>query len=387
MSDKPGEDVLSVSRSQQSASSLWLSNRQVYFVILSVGMMAMFMFNSFFEEYAFNGSTEFSFSGFLTTQELIGFSMLALLHEMYLKSLSLKFHSKTSSIHRISIVFKQATVRNAPLSSYVKLTLSLTTARILTYLSLAYLNYPTQVIFKSMKLPVVIIGNFLMLGKIYPAKDYLSALAMSFSACMFSLGDSEVSPDFGMLGIFIVVMSLVGDATFSNMQEKILQTHGASSSEMLMYSNGFGGLVSLIGSIATGEFADAVSHLIDSPVLILMLILRSLILYAAVLCVVKMIQEFGVVASTFVTTLRKILSILLSFLIFPKPFSSKYILALIVFVLGISMQVNLTTLILYFQSRKNSDGFPQKIIYGKKVQYVTITDEENPHKSNGHQTA
>jgi adenosine 3'-phospho 5'-phosphosulfate transporter B3 len=230
-------------------------------------------------------------------------------------------------------------VRKAPINAYVTLTIALTAARILTYWSLVYLNYPTQIIFKSMKLPVVIVGNFLMFRKVYPTKDYASAVLLSLSAALFSLGDAEVSPVFSLAGIVIVVLSLIGDAIFSNMQEKILQTYKASSEEMLLYSNFFGGAMSFVGILFSGELFQALSHISRNSWILWALMVRSVILYIAVFCVVRTIRDFGVVSSTFVTTFRKILSIWLSFLMFPKPFSTKYAFAILIFIAGIGFQI------------------------------------------------
>jgi len=312
-------------------------SRIVWFLALSAGSCLFFILNSFFEEMCFRGEDSFSYSGFLTTQELFGFALFAVLQEVFLSGDGAK--SRNGRSVDLSTRFKAAFFRKAPINAYVTLTIALTAARILTYWSLEYLNYPTQIIFKSMKLPVVIVGNFLMFQKIYPMKDYASAVLLSLSAALFSLGDAEVAPNFSMKGIVIVILSLVGDAVFSNMQEKILQTYQASSEEMLIYSNGFGGLMSLVGILFTGELVQAMSHIATHTWIMWALLVRSVILYVAVFCVVRTIRDFGVVSSTFVTTFRKILSIWLSFLMFPKPFSYKYTIAVIVFIAGIAFQI------------------------------------------------
>lgn len=54
--------------------------------------------------------------------------------------------------------------------------------------SLGYLNYPTQVIFKSCKLIPVLIGGIIIQGKRYGMLDFLAAFLMCLGLTLFTLG-------------------------------------------------------------------------------------------------------------------------------------------------------------------------------------------------------
>jgi adenosine 3'-phospho 5'-phosphosulfate transporter B3 len=58
--------------------------------------------------------------------------------------------------------------------------------------SLQYLNYPTQVIFKSCKLIPVLIGGILIQRKQKGLLDFVAAIVMSFGLAVFVLADSQV---------------------------------------------------------------------------------------------------------------------------------------------------------------------------------------------------
>lgn len=58
----------------------------------------------------------------------------------------------------------------------------------LSNLALSYLNYPTQLIFKSCKLIPVMIGSIIILGKRYGFLDYVAAIVMCIGLTMFTLG-------------------------------------------------------------------------------------------------------------------------------------------------------------------------------------------------------
>ena len=65
----------------------------------------------------------------------------------------------------------------------------------------AYLNYPTQVIFKCCNLIPVMIGGMLIQKKVYNRFDFIAVLLMTIGLIFFTLGDSESSPDFNTTGV------------------------------------------------------------------------------------------------------------------------------------------------------------------------------------------
>ena len=62
------------------------------------------------------------------------------------------------------------------------------------------LNYPTHMMFKSCKLIPVMIGSILILGKRYSVYDVLACLCMTVGLIFFTLADSQVQPEFDLLG-------------------------------------------------------------------------------------------------------------------------------------------------------------------------------------------
>ena len=74
----------------------------------------------------------------------------------------------------------------------VNLTLKILHHKILACFSLQYLNYPTQVIFKSCKLIPVLIGGILIQRKRKGLLDFVAAIVMSFGLAIFLLADSQV---------------------------------------------------------------------------------------------------------------------------------------------------------------------------------------------------
>lgn len=80
-----------------------------------------------------------------------------------------------------------------PWNTYVKLSGVLMGSHGLTKGSLAYLNYPAQIMFKSTKvLPVMIMGAFVPgLRRKYPFNEYISALLLVVGLILFTLADAH----------------------------------------------------------------------------------------------------------------------------------------------------------------------------------------------------
>lgn len=75
--------------------------------------------------------------------------------------------------------------------------------------SLGYLNYPTQVIFKCCKLIPVLVGSILIQGKRYGLLDFAAATCMCIGLAWFTLADSQMTPNFNLLGVAMISGALL----------------------------------------------------------------------------------------------------------------------------------------------------------------------------------
>jgi adenosine 3'-phospho 5'-phosphosulfate transporter B3 len=118
--------------------------------------------------------------------------------------------------------------------------------------SLGYLNYPTQVIFKSCKLIPVMIGGVLIQGKTYGLLDLVSVLSMSVGLVFFVLADSQVQPNFDLFGVLLISLALCADAVIGNVQEKAARENSATTKEVIFFSYSIGFVYILVGLLVTG---------------------------------------------------------------------------------------------------------------------------------------
>ncbi|CAH1419525.1 unnamed protein product [Lactuca virosa] len=90
-----------------------------------------------------------------------------------------------------------------PGKMYVKLSVVLMGSHGLTKGSLAYLNYPAQLMFKSTKvLPVMIMGAFIPgLRRKYPPREYFFVVHLVVGLFLFTLADVNSSLNFSIIGV------------------------------------------------------------------------------------------------------------------------------------------------------------------------------------------
>ncbi|XP_004847768.1 adenosine 3'-phospho 5'-phosphosulfate transporter 2 isoform X2 [Heterocephalus glaber] len=195
--------------------------------------------------------------------------------------------------------------------------------------SLGYLNYPTQVIFKCCKLIPVMVGGVFIQGKRYNIVDVTAAVCMSLGLIWFTLADSTVAPNFDLT-----------DAVIGNVQEKAMKLHNASNSEMVLYSYSIGFVYILLGLTCTSGLGPAVTFCSKNPIRTYgYAFLFSLTGYFGISFVLALIKIFGALLAVTVTTGRKAMTIVLSFIFFAKPFTFQYVWAGLLVVLGIFLNV------------------------------------------------
>lgn len=230
--------------------------------------------------------------------------------------------------------------RRIPLSSYVVIAFLTVATMGLSNTSVGYLNYPTQVIFKCCKLIPVMLGGVLIQGKKYNCIDVTAVLFMCIGLILFTLADSSVSPSFNTYGVILISLALLADGAIGNVQEKALKQYQGSNSEMVLYSYSIGFIYILIGLVLSGRLLPAFEFCKDYPVETYgYAVIFSISGYCGVNIVLTLVKSFGALIAVTVTTCRKAITIILSFMFFAKPFTFQYVWSGLIVVLGIYLNV------------------------------------------------
>jgi len=219
---------------------------------------------------------------------------------------------------------RQKLRRVAPLSSYTLLTLCLLSSSGMSSMSLNYINFPTKVIFRSCKLiPAMILATFIN-GKSFHKSEYISALSVCSGLIVFAAADWKLTPTFSPLGIGLVSASVCADAVLPNAQERLFRT-GSSRLEVTLYTNFFTLVAMTFTTLLSGDLLGAILVASRDRTLLLYMILYTAVSYLAVLTYMNVVQKFSGVTAVLLATARKGMTLVLSFLLFPKAFSWFYV--------------------------------------------------------------
>ena len=232
----------------------------------------------------------------------------------------------------------------------------------MTNASLAHVNFATKLVFKSCKVLPVMAGSALLLGKAYSRAEVGAALAMCGGLAVFSLADVAVAGGaaaYDATGLALCAAALVCEAFVGNVQEKLLRRGGggsgaagaanaaqgaangaAVSKEALMAAQfGFGSLLCAGVCVANGEAAALAEILLRGgappglpPVhgarwardAALRAALFTLPMFAGLSAIMRIVAVHGAVATVAVTTTRRVLTMALSFALYPKPLTAAH---------------------------------------------------------------
>jgi adenosine 3'-phospho 5'-phosphosulfate transporter B3 len=231
-------------------------------------------------------------------------------------------------------------------------------------MSLLYLTYPTKVILKACKLiPVMLLGLSVQ-GRGYNSREYASAFALVVGLAFFTLGDKiwlliapataadssaaaaavsaadagKSTPLSLLIGVFLMSLSLVADSYLGNLQERTLAKHRCTPQQLVFYNSTVGAGILAIVTLFNGELYAAVVYSVARLTILRVLVL-TFVGYLGVSVYLVLVKTSGIFVATIVATIRKFITILLSFVFFPKPFSLAHGVGLVAVAVGIALNL------------------------------------------------
>jgi len=151
---------------------------------------------------------------------------------------------------------------------------------------------------------------------------------MTIGLIFFTLADVSVEPNFDYRGILLISTALFFDATIGNVQEKTMKALKRSNTEMIYYSYLYGAGYLFIGLIVSNNFLEPFLFCLKNENglnLYLQIFLFSLSGYIGLQFVLALVRLFSAYLAITVTTFRKALSMIVSFIFFEKPFTMQFV--------------------------------------------------------------
>lgn len=276
--------------------------KSLQLIILTVGMFIFFGTHNVLQE-AIMKLPDFKYGVMLGYMEVVGVTLGSYIERKYVA---------------------KETDRKAPLTAYPLLTLCLLTSSGLSNMSLNYINFPTKVVFRSCKLvPTMIIASIVN-KRVFSSLEYVLAFAVCMGLILFAAADWQLTPTFHPFGLVLVSLSVVADSILPNAQENLFNC-GSSRLEVTLYSNFFTLIAMTITTLLSGDLLGFLNYIMGQNTLYLYMSVYTLISYVAVSFFMQIVKKFGAVTGVLAATARKAMTLILSFLIFPKAFSWYYV--------------------------------------------------------------
>lgn len=197
----------------------------------------------------------------------------------------------------------------------------------MTNAALGYINYTTRIVAKCSKIiPTMIVGTF-MHGRRYGLADYLACSLLVLGVTMFTMGDVDSFPTFDWRGITYIVIALFMESTAGNFEERRFFSlpQPISHCEVVFYVNAIGSLFLAFGLFMSGELFIALAHVLSEPLVLASICMAAAFGYISVTCILLCLRHYGATNTEVIKTLRKMFSLVLSLIVYPKPMGWKYV--------------------------------------------------------------
>lgn len=206
--------------------------------------------------------------------------------------------------------------------------------------ALQYINYPTRILCKSVKLVPVMAFSACCDRRKFTRSDWVSAFLLIIGILSFSHGaarDIEVA-NYGFILIFTAVCI---DAVSSNFEEQyFFRKLSAQPADVICFSSPFGALYGFLHMIWTKEIktATAFSHL--HPWIPFEVVIFSAMGYCSATFTLALVKYFGAAEAEAVKTLRKTVSVLASFTLYRRKWSLNHTVGLLLVILSMLIVAN-----------------------------------------------
>jgi drug/metabolite transporter (DMT)-like permease len=156
------------------------------------------------------------------------------------------------------------------------------------------------------------------------------------------------------MGPILLGISVIFDSIIPNLQEQLLQVTRVQPSLMILVSNATMCIVLMIYTFYSGELRTAYMYCIAHPSASIVLLAQGVCAYLGLRCYLIIIRDHGGVIGVLLANARKVVTIILSFILFAKPFNREHVGGLVLVCLGVYLGSMKTT------TRKKKKGMKKE---------------------------
>lgn len=220
---------------------------------------------------------------------------------------------------------------NVPFRMYSFCSISYCLAVLFSNMALEWVNYPTQVLGKSCKpIPVLLFG-VVFAHKRYPLRKYFYVLSIVAGMALFLYKEQHSSKgdlfQFGA-GEMLLLASLAMDGVTAAIQDRIRHGYITDKWSMMFFLNLFATIVFGATLLLSGELVAFVSFVQRYPFVLREMIIFSLMSALGQCFIFKTVTDLGPLTLSIITTVRKLVSLAVSIVLFGHPYTYRQLLAI-----------------------------------------------------------
>ena len=166
--------------------------------------------------------------------------------------------------------------------------------------------------------------------------EYICATIVCLGLICFGMAEFQTQPTFHPIGIIFVSLSVFADALLPNAQERVFVQYHAPRSEVTFYTNLFTLMIMTISTFASGDLWNCFQFMSNHSTITIYILIYTIISYVAISCHMHVVQMYGGVAAVLVATGRKAMTLIVSFLLFPKVYTVYYPIGTILVLSGLT---------------------------------------------------
>jgi len=189
-------------------------------------------------------------------------------------------------------------------------------------MSLRHIPFPLQVVCKSCKTIPVMIGETLFAGKTHSLEKKIQVVIMTAGVVTFTLcgkkskGDSKLSEEV-IMGIGFVILALICDGIYGPYQNKLSKQYAPSSFNLMFNLNAGETLIAIAISVLDGSLFHAIPFILRHFATMGPLLFQfSLCVCIGNIFLFQLQSDFGALSVTITTTVRKMVSVIVSVFLF-----------------------------------------------------------------------
>jgi adenosine 3'-phospho 5'-phosphosulfate transporter B3 len=223
---------------------------------------------------------------------------------------------------------------------YVGLSVLVWGATGLANVSVTWVQYPVKVAFKSSKLiPTMVVSVFMRNSRPFRWSEYVAAVLLCIVTAAFSIkaGTSNASTGLVVLGIAFLFSSMMCDALATNTQQSLMQRSKVHPLVMMLRLNLCGMLVSILVILCSGKIGTAATLILARPQVLGYMAGVGGCIAVGVWANTQLIHESGSVVAVGVATVRKVVTMVLSYIIYPKPLQWMHVVGIVLMACGLGL--------------------------------------------------